>query len=44
VAREFSGHKTDSVFDRYNISDFEDLKDAAAKLGRFLKPSIDDTK
>jgi integrase len=44
VAREFSGHKTDSVFDRYNFSDFEDLKDAAAKLGRFLKPSNDDTK
>jgi integrase len=42
VAREFSGHKTDSVFDRYNISDFEDLKDAAAKLDRFLKPSNDD--
>ena len=36
VAREFSGHKTDAVYDRYNISDFEDLKDAAAKLGRFL--------
>lgn len=37
VAREFSGHKTDAVFDRYNISDFEDLKDAAAKLRKFLK-------
>jgi integrase len=36
VAREFSGHKTDSVFDRYNITDFDDLKDAAAKLGKFL--------
>ena len=44
VAREFSGHKTDNVFDRYNISDFEDLKDAAAKLGRFLKPSNNDAK
>jgi len=39
VAREFSGHKTDAVFDRYNISDFDDLKDAAAKLGRFLNGS-----
>jgi integrase len=37
VAREFSGHKTDSVFDRYNITDFEDLKDAAARLNKFLK-------
>jgi integrase len=36
VAREFSGHKTDAVFDRYNISDFDDLRDAAAKLGKFL--------
>lgn len=36
VAREFSGHKTDSVFDRYNISDFDDLNDAANKLGKFL--------
>ena len=37
VAREFSGHKTDAVFDRYNITDFEDLKDAAARLGKFLE-------
>jgi integrase len=36
VARQFSGHKTDSIFNRYNVTDFEDLKDAAAKLGRFL--------
>src|SRR5689334_14588931 len=36
IAREFSGHKTDAVFDRYNITDFDDLKEAAAKLGRFL--------
>lgn len=42
VAREFSGHKTDSVFDRYNISDFEDLKDAAKKLGRFLDGEVKD--
>jgi integrase len=37
VAREFSGHKTDAVFDRYNITDFEDLKDAAKRLQRFLE-------
>jgi integrase len=37
VAREFSGHKTDAVFDRYNITDFEDLKDAAARLHKFLE-------
>jgi integrase len=37
VAREFSGHKTDSVFNRYDISDFGDLRDAAAKLRRYLR-------
>ena len=37
VAREFSGHKTDAVFDRYNITDFEDLKDAATRLRKFLE-------
>lgn len=36
VARDFSGHKTDAIFDRYNITDFDDLKDAAIRLGRFL--------
>lgn len=36
IARQFSGHKTDSVFNRYNITDFDDLKDAAAKLGKYL--------
>ena len=36
VAREFSGHKTDAIFDRYNITDFDDLKEAALRLGRFL--------
>ena len=37
VAREFSGHKTDAVFDRYNITDFDDLKDAAKRLSKFLR-------
>lgn len=36
VAREFSGHKTDAVFDRYNITDFQDLRDAATRLGKYL--------
>jgi integrase len=40
VSRQFSGHKTDSVFNRYNISDFEDLKDASAKLGKFLAGEV----
>ena len=37
VAREFSGHKTAAVFSRYNITDFDDLKDAAGKLGKYLE-------
>ena len=36
IAREFCGHKTDAIFDRYNSTDFEDLKDAAKKLGTYL--------
>ena len=43
VSRQFSGHKTDSVFNRYNISDFEDLKDASAKLGKFLAGEVKKT-
>jgi integrase len=36
VAREFSGHKTDAVFNRYNIVDFGDLQEAATKLAKYL--------
>ena len=36
VAREISGHKTAAVFERYNITDFEDLRDAAARLEKYL--------
>jgi integrase len=32
VARGISGHKTRSVFDRYNIDDEEDIRDAAIKI------------
>jgi integrase len=35
VARGMSGHKTDSVFNRYDITDFTDLRDAAAKVAQF---------
>jgi integrase len=32
VAKQISGHSTDSIFDRYDITDEQDWADAARKL------------
>jgi integrase len=36
VAKAMTGHKTDSVFSRYNITSQEDMKEAALKHEKFL--------
>jgi hypothetical protein len=41
---KLSGHKTRSVFDRYNIVSDGDLREAATRLEALSKPAKDDKK
>ena len=36
VAQQLTGHKTRSIFERYNISSSGDLRDAAVRLNAFI--------
>ena len=44
VAMTMSGHRTRSIFDRYNITDTDDLVDANEKLEAFLAEAIKENK
>jgi integrase len=37
IAMQITGHKTEAVYERYNITDEADLRDAAAKMDAYLE-------
>jgi integrase len=40
VVMDMTGHRTRSVFDRYNITSAEDVREAAQRLGAYLQTRI----
>jgi hypothetical protein len=41
TARQISGHKTDSIFSRYNIVSEADIADAARKIEEGAKAAVE---
>jgi integrase len=39
TAMRITGHRTDSIFERYNIKDDKDVRDALIKVGQYKKPA-----
>jgi len=40
TARQISGHKTDAVYERYNITNEQDIRDAARKIEEGAKAAV----
>ncbi|MGC0773515.1 MAG: tyrosine-type recombinase/integrase [Candidatus Acidiferrum sp.] len=40
TAMRITGHRTESIFERYNIKDDKDVKEALIKVGQYKKPAV----